>query len=556
MSVKQNVARHRTLSQIVDGVGAIRVMSRAGLVPFPRIDRGVASIRAVRRYGPFAGPVHAHARAGVDAAALVDESGPVTYLDLERTSNALVRAWAEHGIAAGSVMGVMARNHRGLVFTMAAAAKAGIRLVLMNTGFAPPQLADVAVREQLGSFVYDEEFTDVADALAPEVTRYLAWSDSDTPASPTLEALAARHSSDPVPPPRTNGGFVLLTSGTTGTPKGAPRERTSPLASAQFLDRVPLGRGRTMVMAAPLFHGTGVSQFALALALRNTVVMHRRFDPENTIGLVARHRADALVLVPTMLHRILELPQTTLSTYDTSSLRIVFASGSAISPDLSRRTASTFGPVLHNLYGSTEVAVATVATPQDLARAPGTAGKPPVTCRVELFDSDGHPVTEPGAVGRIFVSSGLSFSGYTDGRDKERIDGMLSTGDVGHLDADGYLFVDGRDDDMIVSGGENVYPLEVENVLAEHPDIVEAAVIGVSDPEFGQRLAAYVVPTATSPRDADSVRVFVKAHLARYKVPRDVVFVDELPRNATGKVLRRVLADHDGTGHSSTEKTW
>lgn len=558
MSVKRNLARHRTLSHLVDGVAAVRVMNRAGLIPFPRLGRGLASIHAVGKYGPFAGPVHAHAQAGVRTTAVVDEVGALTYVELEQLSNALVRGWAQDGIGAGSVMGVMARNHRGLVLTMLAAAKAGIRLVLMNTGFAPPQLADVSVREQIGSFVHDEEFAEIAAVLAPEVKRYLSWSDSDSgsPRPNSLDAVQARGSSGPVPPPRSHGGFVLLTSGTTGTPKGAPREHTSPLASAQFLDRVPLRREQTMIMAAPIFHGTGLSQFALALALQNTVVIHRKFDPENAVRLVARHRADSLVLVPTMLQRVVDLGADVLSCYDTSTLRIVFASGSALSPELSRRATDAFGPVLHNLYGSTEVAVATVATPDDLARAPGTAGRPPVTCRVELFDGDGKQVTGVGTVGRIFVASGLSFSGYTDGRDKERIDGMLSTGDVGHFDADGLLFVDGRDDDMIVSGGENVYPLEVENLLAEHPDVIEAAVLGVADPEFGHRLKAFVVPTAGSPRDPDSVRSYVKSHLARFKVPRDVVFVDELPRNATGKVLRRVLGDADETGHSRTEHTW
>jgi fatty-acyl-CoA synthase len=557
LSVKQNLARHRTLAHIVDGVGAVRVMNRAGLVPFPRLDRGIASIRAVGKYGPFAGPVHAHARAGVQSIALIDERGPLSYVELEEQSNALVRGWKQAGIGADSVMGIMARNHRGTVLTMLAAAKAGIRLVMMNTGFAPPQLADVASREQVRSFVYDEEFSEVAAALAPEVARYIAWSEEPSDV-PTLDSVVAGNSIGPVPAPQNHGGFVLLTSGTTGTPKGASRDRTSPLASAQFLDRVPLRREQTMVMAAPIFHGTGVSQFALALSLQNTVVMHRKFDPQNTIRLVARHRADSLVLVPTMLQRIVDLDPAFLASQDTSCLHIIFAAGSSISPDLSRRTADTFGPVLHNLYGSTEVAVATVATPEDLARAPGTAGRPPVTCHVELFDNDGNPVTTAGSVGRIFVSSGLSFSGYTDGRDKERIAGLVSTGDVGHFDDDGLLFVDGRDDDMIVSGGENVYPLEVENLLADHPSVAEAAVVGVPDVEFGHRLRAFVVPMKGSPHDADSLKAYVRSHLARYKVPREVVFLGELPRNATGKLLRQVLAEFDETSAADPrpETTW
>lgn len=530
------------LTKIADTAGAAITMGKAGLVPFPRVDRGINSLLAVRKYGPFAGPVHAHAVAGLEATAIVDEHGSLTYRDLEDQSNALVRAWQADGIRAGSVIGAMCRNHRGLALTMLASAKNGTKLVLMNTGFAPPQLADVAAREQVRAFVYDEEFSDVAAALPDDVIVYRSWSESSSD-NRNLEELIGKFDHRAVPAPTTEGGFVLLTSGTTGTPKGAPRGHTSPLASAQFLDRVPLRPGQTMMMAAPAFHGTGVSQFALALALGQTVVMHRKFDPETTIRLVAEHRCDVLVVVPTMLQRIVDLGPEILSQYDTSSLKILFSAGSAISPDLSKRTASSFGPVLHNLYGSTEVAVATVATPADLAQAPGTAGRAPVTCHVSLYDDDGKRITEPETVGRIFVASGLSFAGYTDGRDKERIDGLLSIGDVGHFDKNGLLFVNGRDDEMIVSGGENVYPLEVENLLANREDVIEAAVIGVEDSDFGHRLRAFVVSAPGHEHDADQIKTYVKENLARYKVPREVIFIDELPRNATGKLLRKNLHD-------------
>ncbi|WP_027500109.1 acyl-CoA synthetase [Rhodococcus sp. UNC363MFTsu5.1] len=533
------------LTKMTDTLGAARVMVRAGLVPFPRVDHGIAAILAVRKYGPFAGPIHAHAEAGLDAVAIIDERGQLTYAQLEQQSNALVRAWEASGIAPGSVMGAMCRNHRGLVLTMLAAAKLGAKLVLMNTGFAPPQLVDVAAREQVRAFVYDEEFAAVAAALPSDVRLFLSWGEDAARGARTLDELITGQPTHAVPHPATHGSFVLLTSGTTGTPKGAPRERTSPLASAQFLDRVPLRPGQTMVMAAPAFHGTGMSQFAIALALGQTVVMQRKFDPEGSVRLVAEQRADVLVVVPTMLQRIIDLGPEVLSKYDTTNLKIIFAAGSAISPDLCRRTTGAFGHVLHNLYGSTEVAVATVATPADLARAPGTAGRAPVTCHVELYDDAGVRITEPDAVGRIFVSSGLSFSGYTDGRDKERINGLLSTGDVGHFDKDGLLFVDGRDDDMIVSGGENVYPLEVENLLYERPDVLEVAVIGVDDAEFGHRLKAFVVAAPDSTPDDQVLKAYVKERLARYKVPREVVFLEELPRNATGKLLRRVLIEMD-----------
>ncbi|QCQ91933.1 acyl-CoA synthetase [Rhodococcus sp. SGAir0479] len=537
------------LTKVTDTLSAIRVMQRSGLIPFPRVDEGIALLVAVDRYGPFAGAVHAHARAGHGRVALIDERGPLTYRDLEEQSNALVRAWQDDGIGVGACVGAMCRNHRGLVLTMLAAAKAGVRLVLMNTGFARRQLADVAQREGVGHFVYDSEFSDVADALPSDVTPILSWVDDAVPTPPaetpprTLDDLIAGHSTDSVPAPKQHGVFILLTSGTTGVPKGAPRGRTSPFVTAQFLDRIPLRTHQTMLMAAPAFHGTGISQLGLGMALENTVVMQRRFDPETTVRLIAEHHADTLVLVPTMLQRIIDLGPEVLAQYDTSSLKVIFAAGSAIAPELCVRTQKAFGKVLHNFYGSTEVAAVSVATPDDLERAPGTAGRAPATCHIALIDDAGKRITEPDVVGRIFAKSGLSFEGYTDGRDKERLGGMLSTGDVGHFDRDGLLFVDGRDDDMIVSGGENVYPLEVENLIAERPDVLEVAVIGVEDDEFGHRLRAFVVPSAASARDAAEIRAHVKTNLARYKVPRDVVFIEELPRNATGKLLRRVLVE-------------
>ncbi|MGH3433490.1 MAG: AMP-binding protein, partial [Thermocrispum sp.] len=475
--------------------------------------------------------------------------GELTFAELDRRSNALARAWAERGVGTGTVIGALCRDHRGLVTAMAASGKVGAKLLLLNTGFAKPQLADVMRRECATKLVYDQEFTGLLDAVDDDVERYLAWVDDADGAGPDmldLEKLIAATDDGPVPPPARPGSFILLTSGTTGTPKGAPRENTSPMASAQFLDRIPLRPKEALFMAAPAFHGTGLAQLLLAMALGNKIIMRRRFGPEETLNGIAEHRCQVLVVVPTMLQRILDLPPEVQERYDTSSLRIIFAAGSAIPADVVTRTLDTYGEVLYNLYGSTEVAVATVAMPQDLRKDPRTAGKPPIGCTVRLYDEEGGRITEPNQVGRIFVGSNLSFKGYTGGSNKEIVDGLLSTGDVGHFDADGLLFVDGRDDDMIVSGGENVFPLEVENLISARPDVLEAAVIGVPDEEFGQRLKAFVVLAdgASAGDDAaDEIRSYVKANLARYKTPRDVVFLAELPRNATGKLLRNELTE-------------
>ncbi|CAM4027314.1 acyl-CoA synthetase [Kibdelosporangium persicum] len=532
------------LTRVPETLRSIRILHRAGLVPLPRIDEGVRALRYVKQIGAIAGPVRMSARRDPGKLGLVDELGPLTFQQLERRSNALARAWRQKGMTEDSVIGVLCRDHRGLIDAMLASGKMGARVLLLNTGFAKPQFADVIKRENVTALVYDEEFAPLLEAADSTIPRYLAWTDTAT-GEPALEALIGDTDDRPLPNPSRPGGFVLLTSGTTGTPKGAPRQVKSGLSAAQFLDRIPLRVNECTVLAAPLFHGTALSQFVLSFALGCTVVVRRKFDPEACLRMVRDNKATELVLVPTMLQRILDLGPDVLDSYDTSSLRIIFSAGSALSPELGNRATAVFGDVIYNLYGSTEVAVAAVATPEDWRAAPGTVGKVPCGCRVQLYDDHGNRVTEPGEIGRVFVGSDLAFGGYTDGRNKEIIDGLLSTGDVGHFDAGGRLFIDGRDDEMIVSGGENVFPVEVENLLAEHPGVVEAAVVGVPDPQFGQRLRAFVVRRAGVELDEEGVRAHVKANLARYKVPRDVRFLDSLPRNPTGKLLRNQLAELD-----------
>ncbi|MEZ0363074.1 AMP-binding protein [Mycobacterium sp. pUA109] len=514
---------------------SLRVLRTAGLSQGVR--DGIRSATLTRRYGAFAGIIEAAAARTPDAVAVTDDFGDLTFAGLNDRVNALARAWTARGIGATDVIAVLCRDHRGLITVLAAAGKVGAQLLLMNTGFAAPQLAEVAAREHVTVLVYDDEFTELLGAVDPQVVRFVA----DTDADAALDRLIRAASSAPVPAPARPGGLTLLTSGTTGTPKGAPRTKASPLFSAQLLDRVPRRRNDTCLLAAPMFHGTGLGQAVLSLALGNRLVLQRKFDPEQTLRNVAAYRCDVLVVVPTMLHRILALPKEIRDRYDTSSLRIVFASGSALAPELVRRALDEFGPVLYNFYGSTELAAITVATPEDLAHDPGTAGRPPVGCTVRLYDADGAPITTAGTVGRIFAGSTVSFSGYTDGRRKQVIDGLLSSGDVGHFDATGRLYVDGRDDDMVISGGENVYPLEVENLLCGHPGVAEVAVFGVPDPDFGQRLKAAVVRADDAAVSADELRDYVRANLARHKVPREIEFVAVLPRNATGKILRAAL---------------
>jgi len=353
----------------------------------------------------------------------------------------------------------------------------------------------------------------------------------------------ADHADDNVEPPSIESRFTMLTSGTTGTPKGA--KRGSPkgmLPIASMLSAIPLRTGERTMIAAPLFHSWGLGQFQLGLILGSTYVLTRRFDPEATLLAVVEHQCTSLAVVPIMMQRILALPDDVKRKYDLGSLRVTASSGSALPAHVSTEWMDTFGDNLYNFYGSTEVAMASVASPEDMRAAPGTAGKPPLGATVKILDNQGEPLPT-GQTGRIFVANAISFEGYTSGDDKERLGSMVSSGDVGHFDEAGRLFVDGRDDDMIISGGENVFPREVEDLIAGRDQVEEAAVLGVGDPEWGQRLKAFVVLKPGASLSEDDVKAHVKHNLAGHKVPRDVVFIDALPRNATGKIMKRELAD-------------
>jgi fatty-acyl-CoA synthase len=536
------------LGRLLDLPVRVDALRKAGLFDPIRPDEGLRSLLAVRRFGPVAGAAQIAAQRDGHALALIDELGPLTFDQLDRRSNALARAWSDRGLDQDSVIAVLARDHRGLVDCMLAAAKLGSRLLLMNTGFSKPQLTDVVTREGVAALAFDQEFSELLGDVPAAVPRYLAWlDDKDTVDGdlPKLEELIASTQDAPVPTPQKPGGLVLLTSGTTGTPKGAPRHVTGVLGATHFVERIPLRAGGATLIASPMFHATGLSQLILSLALGTTVVVRRRFDPEQTLRWIADNHCTGLVVVPTMLARIIDLGPEVLARYDTSSLRVIVTAGSRLAPDVSNRAMHAFGPVVYNLYGSTEVAVATIATPDELLAAPGTVGRAPKGCVVRLYDTQNRRITDADTKGRIFVGSELAFGGYTGGGHKEIIDGLLCSGDVGHFDATGLLFVDGRDDDMIVSGGENVYPAEIENLLLERSDVADVVVVGVDDPDFGQRLRAFVVAATGVTLDEAELKAHVRSNLARYKVPREVIFLDELPRNPTGKVLRRKLAEYE-----------
>jgi fatty-acyl-CoA synthase len=540
-------------SQVETKLHTFYALTRAGFLRPERPDTLARLIQILVRWGATpAAAAAASATRYPSEIGLIDELGELTFREVQRRSNALANALSDRGVVEGDGVAILARNHRYFVEATIACSKLGTRALYLNTSFAAPQAREVLEREKPKVTIYDAEFAKLIKHATQgrRTKRYVAWVGDDEPldGDEILEDLVQGSDPEDMIAPDEEGKFVILTSGTTGTPKGASRGAPKGLDPiGGLLGRVPYHVRETHFVVAPLFHAWGVGQYMIASSLSATVLLQNRFDPERTLQAIDEHRPSVLAVVPVMLSRILDLPQEVRAKYDTSSLRIVFASGSALPGELAKRWMDAFGDNLYNLYGSTEVAWATIATPEDLRKAPGTAGKAPRGTIVKIVDKDGKELPQ-GETGRIFVGSELVFEGYTGGGSKEvSADGLMSTGDMGHLDGDGRLFIDSREDDMIVSGGENVYPGEVEELLSGHPGIADAAVIGVEDPDFGQRLKAFVVKGAGEISE-DDVKKYVKEHLARYKVPREVEFLDELPRNATGKVLKRELEEKEDDG--------
>ncbi|GAA4143122.1 hypothetical protein GCM10022251_01240 [Phytohabitans flavus] len=508
----------------------VATLTRRGLLAPGSPLRVAAQLNALRRWGfSLSGELRQAAARDPERVAIIDERrGEVTYGRLLGNAERLARALrGTTGVQAGDRIGLLCRNHAGIVEAMVAGTLLGADTVLINTGLSPAQLAAVAEEQRLRVLVHDAEFAEKVLALPPSVERITEERAAE---------LVAGAPPGELRPPERDGRTIVLTSGTTGTPKGARRRTPAgfgPLVS--IIHRIPLYARDRIMIAAPLFHTWGYAALQVSFALRATVVLQRRFEPAGCVALLAQHGVRGLFAVPVMLQRLLEVPPP-----HPNPLRVVAVSGSALPGGLATRFMDGYGDVLYNLYGSTEVSWASIATPRDLRAAPQTAGRPPHGTRLAILGPSGQPVP-PGQVGRIFVGNEMLFEGYTSGGEEESHDGLIATGDLGQIDDAGLLFVVGREDDMIISGGENVFPSEVENLLAELPQVREVAVIGVPDPEYGQRLAAYLALHRGETLDADAVREYVRRYRARYCVPRDVYFVPYLPRNATGKVVARDL---------------
>src|SRR4051794_9574098 len=527
-----------------------RKMFEAGAFKLEPPQNIAAMLADIRRWGEFGMIPALNARRNPNGLAIVDDDGEMTFKELDDAANAVANGLLAMGVKGGDGVALLIRNHRWFLIALYGAAKVGVKLILLNSEFSGPQIKEVSEREGAKLIIFDDEYTKAVAAAEPALGRLRALPTNpdkvDEPSESTDETLAdliARSKSDPPPKATKHSSIIILTSGTTGTPKGANRSTPPSLAPiGGILSHVPFKSGEVTSLPAPMFHALGYLHATIAMMLGDTLVLRRRFKPATVLADIEKHKVTAVVVVPVMLSRMLDALEGMERKPNLSSLRIVFVSGSQLGAELATRALKDLGPVIYNLYGSTEIAFATIARPKDLSINPATVGPVVKGVKVKILDDNGNELPQ-GEVGRIFVGNTFPFEGYTGGGHKQIIDGLMSSGDVGYFDENNLLYVSGRDDEMIVSGGENVFPAEVEDLISGHPDVVEATALGVEDKEWGHRLRAFVVKTDGASIGEDDIKTYVKEHLARYKVPREVVFLDELPRNPTGKVLKRELRE-------------
>ncbi len=538
-SAKGAPERTRASLNMARTTGLMWELNRRGLVALVRVQiSGSQNPSQIYRI---------HAANTPDKPAIIGGARSFTFAELDRRVDRLAHGLRARGFGRGQSVILMLHNSIELVEMSLAAARMGARAVAISWRSTSAELSYLANHSGASALLTDPELVpvvrgaEISDALRRNVFVRGPGVDGAVAVDSLYDArttpfVAEAGSED-------DAAVVIYTSGPTGRPKGAVRKfpKDTLPAAFRFIGSTPMRCDDVHLVTCPLYHSTAFGFLTLSHILGCTVVLMDEFKPRTFLELVARHRVTSTAVVPTMLHRVLALGDDELRGFDARSLRLVFAGGAPLPGPLAIEFMDRFGDILFNFYGATETGLVTLATPDDLRAAPGTIGRPLPGNDIRLLDDEGRPTT---GTGELFVKNNFLVAGYHNDegatRDSMR-DGYFSVGDLARRDHGGRYFIDGRKRDMIISGGTNVYPAEVEGVLEAHPELAEVAVVGVPDPEWGERVRAFVVRRPPSQIDEGTLKLWTKERLAGPKVPRDFVFLDALPRNPTGKVLKRDL---------------
>jgi fatty-acyl-CoA synthase len=540
-----------------DRLGALRSIARRGVLLAQAFratglggairPTGLASF-ALRTIGVRRSPsliLRLHAFNTPDKPALIDGEVRLTYRELEERINRLAHALAGMGVRPGARVAVMMRNCHQYLESQWALSRVGGVAVQVGYRLKPPEVAFILENSGATAFLYQAEFGDVAR----EAQRI-----ASSPAPENLVEVGPRYEEllgrgDPEAPPSVTGegkgGVMIYTSGTTGRPKGASRgfDKTLHESVTDFLCQVKIHHDDRHLVACPLYHSAAPAFVAFTYLVGGTVVLRDHFEPEATLRTIERERISSTMMVPTMLGRLVGVGKDAFARHDVSSMRWIMSGAAPLPTETARRVEDAFGPKLFNFYGATETGLVTLACPGEHTARPGTIGRALSGNEIRLLDDDGREVP-PGGVGELWVRNSMLVSGYhgdAEATKKSMRDGFFFVGDMARVDQDGYYYLADRKIDMVISGGVNIYPLEIEQRIHEHPSVLECAVIGVPDDEWGESLKAFVVPRAGAELDPLDIQRWCKETLANYKCPKQVELIDALPRTPTGKVLKREL---------------
>ncbi|MDF2695942.1 MAG: O-succinylbenzoic acid--CoA ligase, partial [Labilithrix sp.] len=528
--VRELPDRARVASQLSRQSGLLWSLTRPGLVELAKVFTS-GSQNPSRIY-------RVHGRNSPDKVALIWRDQQITWAELDARIDRLSAGIARRGIGRKQSIILMMHNRPEFVELGAAAARAGAAAVSVSWRSTAKELAYLANHSGARGIATMPELLHVIEEAMPELDETFLSNIFVVGSQGELSAVAPSSKLRATPldalleePPRSGGdeagdddaAVVVYTSGTTGKPKGAVRKfpKDTIQAAMRFINETPMRVDDVHLVACPLYHSTAFGFLSLSQLLGNTAVLMEEFKPEPFLELVDRYKVTTTAVVPTMLHRIMELPEATRRRYDTRSLRVVFAGGAPLPGPLAVDFMNAFGDIVYNFYGATETGLVTLGKPEDLRAALGTIGRTVPGNDIRLLDDTKRDVA-PGEVGELYVKNKLLVAGYHRDEEATRssmVDGYFSVGDLARRDRDGRYFIEGRKRDMVISGGVNVYPAEVEGVLEQHPDVGEVAVVGVPDREWGERVRAFVAPRAGATLDVGELKLFVRERLAGPKVP-------------------------------------
>ncbi len=496
-----------------------------------------------------------HAANTPDKPALLWRDRRLSFAELDQRMNRAAAGLKRRGIARGSSIVIMMRNRPEFLEVQGGAGRFGAAAVSVSWRSTPAELVYLAQHCGAKAIVFEADLWHTVEQAKKGLP---SLSDRDFIAVGGEVPGCGSYEEDFLAPrgvtlalekgAEDDAAVVIYTSGTTGKPKGAVRKfpKDAMHAAMQFIGETPMRSDDVHLVTCPLYHSTAFGFLIFNAILGGAAVLMDDFKPESFLEAVERHNVTTTAVVPTILHRVMALDPTILAKYDVRSMRGIFTVGAQLPAPLGNQVMDHFGDVLFNCYGATEFALVTMAKPEDLRAAPGTIGKVLPGNEVRLLDDNGREVAV-GEVGELYARNKMLVAGYHNDAEATRSsmkDGFFSVGDLARRDGEGRFFIEGRKRDMVISGGVNVYPAEVEAAIEAHPDVAKAAVVGIEDAEWGERVRAFVVRRPGTTLDDGLLKVWCRERLAGPKVPRDFIFLDSLPRNPTGKVLKRELRVH------------